>query len=74
MSCVSCVSCDDDGLDGPGPGDPTFCQKTIENVRALLARESAKEDPIPVFGICLGNQIMGLAAGAKTYKLKFGNR
>jgi carbamoylphosphate synthase small subunit len=37
-------------------------------------RESAKEDPIPVFGICLGNQIMGLAAGGKTYKLKFGNR
>jgi len=57
-----------------GPGDPTFYQKTIDNIRKLYERESMKDNPIPIFGICLGNQLMGLAAGAKTYKLKFGNR
>lgn len=51
-----------------GPGDPTDYRETIRiTVKALkLGR--------PVFGICLGNQLMGLAAGAKTYKLKFGHR
>ncbi len=51
-----------------GPGDPTQAQKTIETVRQLLAKSK------PVFGICLGSQIMGLAAGGQTYKLKFGHR
>lgn len=51
-----------------GPGDPQAASKTISTVKRLL-RESA-----PVFGICLGNQILALAAGAKTYKLKFGHR
>ena len=51
-----------------GPGDPTDYRKTIEITSKVL--KSGK----PVFGICLGSQIMGLAAGAKTYKLKFGHR
>ncbi len=51
-----------------GPGDPTMATATIENVKKLLAKK------IPIFGICLGNQILALAAGGKTYKLKFGHR
>jgi carbamoyl-phosphate synthase small subunit len=51
-----------------GPGDPVQCQKTVENVKKALEKEK------PVFGICLGNQILGLAAGGSTYKLKFGHR
>lgn len=51
-----------------GPGDPTDYTKTIEITRRALKRGK------PVFGICLGNQIMALAAGAKTYKLKYGHR
>lgn len=51
-----------------GPGDPMMCTATIENTRKALARN------VPIFGICLGNQIMALASGAKTYKLKFGHR
>jgi carbamoyl-phosphate synthase small subunit len=51
-----------------GPGDPTDYEKTI-----AVARK-AMEGGKPIFGICLGNQIMGLAAGAMTYKLKYGHR
>ena len=51
-----------------GPGDPKMCVKTINTVRKAL--ELTK----PVFGICLGNQVLALAAGADTYKLKFGHR
>jgi len=51
-----------------GPGDPTKCEITINNLS-----ESIKKD-YPIFGICLGNQLLGLAAGAETYKLKFGHR
>ncbi len=50
-----------------GPGDPTDVPQTIETVRALKGR-------YPIFGICLGHQIISLAYGAKTYKLKFGHR
>ena len=50
-----------------GPGDPTDVPQTIETVRSLLGR-------LPIFGICLGHQIIALAYGAKTYKLKFGHR
>jgi len=51
-----------------GPGDPKMCKEAVENIRKCLERG------IPTFGICLGNQIMGLAAGANTYKLKYGHR
>ncbi len=51
-----------------GPGDPSAVHYGIESAKALI--ESKK----PVFGICLGHQILGLAFGAKTYKLKFGHR
>jgi carbamoyl-phosphate synthase small subunit len=51
-----------------GPGDPTACRAAIENLgRALQGGK-------PVMGICLGHQLMALAAGANTYKLKFGHR
>jgi carbamoyl-phosphate synthase small subunit len=51
-----------------GPGDPKRAVATIAAVRKLM-REN-----VPVFGVCLGNQILALAAGADTYKLKFGHR
>lgn len=50
-----------------GPGDPTDVPETIATVRALIGR-------YPIFGVCLGHQILSLAYGAKTYKLKFGHR
>jgi carbamoyl-phosphate synthase small subunit len=50
-----------------GPGDPAVVTTTIESVKGLLKKEK------PIFGICLGHQILGLALGAKTYKLKFGH-
>jgi len=57
-----------------GPGDPTDCGELIENVRQFIKLESAKENPRPMFGICLGHQIISLAIGAETYKMKYGNR
>ncbi len=51
-----------------GPGDPAALEYAVEN-----ARELVKAD-VPVFGICLGHQILSLAMGAQTYKLKFGHR
>ena len=50
-----------------GPGDPTDVQPVIELVKSLKSK-------YPIFGICLGHQIISLAYGAKTYKLKFGHR
>lgn len=50
-----------------GPGDPEDVPEVIECVRALIGK-------VPIFGICLGHQILSLACGAKTYKLKFGHR
>ena len=51
-----------------GPGDPAAVTYAINNIK-----EIAKTD-VPTFGICLGHQLMGLALGAETYKLKFGHR
>lgn len=51
-----------------GPGDPQKADATIANVRNIIAKK------IPTLGICLGNQILALAAGGTTYKLKFGHR
>ncbi len=51
-----------------GPGDPSIMTETVDIMKECFERK------IPTFGICLGSQIMGLAAGAKTYKLKYGHR
>lgn len=54
-----------------GPGDPqTQCPETIATIQSWINSENVK----PVFGICLGHQLMALAAGMKTAKLKYGNR
>ena len=50
-----------------GPGDPEPLVIQVANIRKLIGRK-------PIFGICLGNQLLGLALGGKTYKLKFGHR
>jgi len=50
-----------------GPGDPADCTPTIAAIRSLIGK-------LPIFGICLGHQIISLAYGALTYKLKFGHR
>jgi len=50
-----------------GPGDPAAVTYAVETVQALLGK-------VPIFGICLGHQILGLALGGRTYKLKFGHR
>ncbi|CAG0933988.1 carbamoyl-phosphate synthase small subunit [Thermoflexales bacterium] len=50
-----------------GPGDPAAVTYAIDNIKQLLGR-------VPIFGICLGHQLLGLALGGKTYKLKFGHR
>lgn len=51
-----------------GPGNPEICVPTIESL------ENAMQENKPVFGICLGSQLMALASGASTYKLKYGHR
>jgi carbamoyl-phosphate synthase small subunit len=51
-----------------GPGDPGMCAAAVTNVERALALD------IPILGICLGNQLLALAAGAETYKLPFGHR
>ena len=51
----------------PGPGDPTDLEPTIETLRGLVGR-------MPIFGVCLGHQLLALALGARTYKLPYGHR
>jgi carbamoyl-phosphate synthase small subunit len=52
-----------------GPGDPTSLQPLVERLRSSILAKG-----IPTFGICLGHQLLALAAGARTYKLKYGHR
>ena len=62
------IALDPDGIFiSNGPGDPTDVPQTIETIKKLLGK-------YPIFGICLGHQIISLAYGAQTYKLKFGHR
>lgn len=51
-----------------GPGNPKMCVSTIKNIQKAMEKET------PIFGICLGHQLLGLAAGGDTYKLKYGHR
>ena len=51
-----------------GPGDPTMCGVTVENIKTAMVAGK------PILGVCLGNQLLALAAGAKTYKLPYGHR
>ena len=51
----------------PGPGDPELLDYAVETARGLIGR-------VPIMGICLGNQVLGRAFGARTFKLKFGHR
>ncbi len=51
-----------------GAGNPEFCQVTVDNIVRAMNKNK------PIFGICMGNQLLAMAAGAKTYKLKYGHR
>ncbi len=51
-----------------GPGNPAHCQITVEHIQKAMEMEK------PIFGICMGNQLLSIAGGAKTYKLKYGHR
>ncbi|MCR4603377.1 MAG: glutamine-hydrolyzing carbamoyl-phosphate synthase small subunit [Prevotella sp.] len=53
-----------------GPGDPERCELTVQHIRQFLNSETVR----PCMGICLGNQLLAKAAGARTYKLKYGHR
>jgi carbamoyl-phosphate synthase small subunit len=51
-----------------GPGNPENCQKTVDNIRRAMLNDK------PIFGICMGNQLLAKASGAAIYKLKYGHR
>lgn len=68
MTAEAVLALDPDGIFlSNGPGDPDAVTYAVENIRALVGRK-------PIFGICLGLQLLALALGARTYKLKFGHR
>ena len=52
-----------------GPGDPDTCDAAVQNIRKAMSNEK-----LPIFGICMGNQLLSKAGGAKIYKLKYGHR
>lgn len=49
-----------------GPGDPSMCKETLDNIKQILNGRNIK----PIFGICLGHQLLSLAAGCKSYKMR----
>ena len=51
-----------------GPGNPELCKATVDHIRKALGEDR------PIFGICMGNQLLSVAGGARTYKLKYGHR
>ncbi|HKM28939.1 MAG TPA: glutamine-hydrolyzing carbamoyl-phosphate synthase small subunit [Anaerovoracaceae bacterium] len=57
-----------------GPGDPAAAQEAIDEVKKLMHATRHDGKPMPIFGICMGHQILALAAGGQTYKLKYGHR
>ncbi|KAK3917487.1 CAD protein [Frankliniella fusca] len=57
-----------------GPGDPAMCSVTVENIKKLLAAKPGTPQLKPIFGICLGHQLLSTAAGCRTYKMIYGNR
>lgn len=52
-----------------GPGDPDTCEAAVRNIRTAMANHR-----LPIFGICMGNQLLAKAGGASIYKLKYGHR
>ena len=52
-----------------GPGDPDTCDAAVQNIRRAM-----QDEKLPIFGICMGNQLLSKAGGAKIYKLKYGHR
>ena len=63
-----CIDTPDGIMLSNGPGDPKECTAIIEEIRKLY------ESDIPIFAICLGHQLMALATGADTHKMKYGHR
>ena len=57
-----------------GPGDPKSAKLTSDIVKEILDTSSVMPVPVPIFGICMGHLLLGIAAGAKSFKLPFGNR
>lgn len=53
-----------------GPGDPQMCRDTVAKIRKIMSNNAIK----PIFGICLGHQLLSTAIGCQTYKMKYGNR
>jgi len=51
-----------------GPGDPSYCIDTVQNIQKTMAADK------PIFGICMGNHLLSMAGGARTFKLKYGHR
>lgn len=57
-----------------GPGDPDMCEDAVNILRSFMKKQESKDTPTPICGICMGNQLLSKAAGAKIYKLKYGHR